>query len=221
MPTITEDRLVSRYFHPKSVSLTNKESFRRCTSYLLLGAPAYEQHCAAICFAQFQHKIEATVDASGEFTIDQAALDAYYEDNEDDLPELLLSERSAAAVFASNPTWANYVRYLSLSLPSTMLNDLDFMIYDFTGSLAQLDAIRQNDWEALRYIPEAMQGDEALIRTGMLQDVAAIACASRDLRIQLMQEAVDESARRGSRSEHRGRATSPTSDKSEEILVFS
>ena len=69
----------------------------------------------------------------------------------------------------------------------------------------------QNEWEALHYVPESMRGDEALIRLGRLQDVAAIACASRELRIQLMPEAVDESARRGSRSEHRApRATSPT-----------
>ena len=52
----------------------------------------------------------------------------------------------------------------------------------------------------------------------MFQDVGAVACGSRDLRIQLTQEAVDESARRGSRSEHRGRATNPTSDKSEEEI---
>ena len=45
----------------------------------------------------------------------------------------------------------------------------------------------QSDWEALRYIPEALRGDEAggeaLIRTGMLQDVAAVACGNRDLRM--------------------------------------
>ena len=74
MPVLSEERLVSRYCHPKSVSSPNKDHFWRCSSYWLLGALAHPEHCNAICFSQLQYKQEATADASGQFTIDRHAL---------------------------------------------------------------------------------------------------------------------------------------------------
>ena len=68
----------------------------------------------------------------------------------------------------------------------------------------------ESDWEALRYISEPLRSSERLIRLGLAQHVGAVQCGNRDVRIGLMEEAVNLAATRGDRSEHR--ATTPGSE---------